>query len=242
MLNPPKKTAPTAQQVLNFEDHINNANSSGDDDDDDDDDDGNPRARKLRRKALLESMPVINLGSQTFSPIGEERPKTPPTPGAPGAPGAAGAKETDAMDLDGKAPADLAGVPPADQAGVTPFDIFGDSDDEGPATWGGGCLSPKTCAKEHNADPPTDKEHNADPPHDKQPRLMPKNYKKKPPMHSGSVYNATELVRRNSTYIARNQSPPAVFPTQEQNAPEIENPVSSQKRSGLSDDEDVDTN
>ena len=242
VLHPPKKAAPAAKKSLSFQDFINEANSSGDDDAD-----ANPRARKLRRKALLESMPVMNLSSQAFSPTAEERPKTPPTPGA------AGATDADAMEVDGKAPADLAGVPPADLAGLPPFDIFGDSDDEGPATWGGGCLSPRTCAKEHNTNPTHDPTH--DPTHAKEPcRLMPKNYKQKPPMHSGSVYNATELVRRKSTSVARTPCPPATVSAPDQNAPEIENlqsPASKEtplpsflKRtcSGLSDDEDVDTN
>jgi hypothetical protein len=178
------------------------------------------------------------------------------------------------MDVDGKAPADIFGVPPAALGGVPPADIFGDSDDsdDAPPTWGGGCLSPKTCTQKHHTD--TDPKDSdvaglpdfaslpdiaslpdlpglTDPADHKQPcRLMPKNYKK-PPMHSGSVYNATELVRRNSTCVARNQSPPAAFSTPDKGAAQIENLVNketplpdAQKRSGLSasEDEDVDTN
>ena len=190
---------------------------------------------------MLEQKPVLNHSSQEFSPIGEERPKTPPTPGG------AGEKDADAMEVDGKAPpapADSPGVPPADIFGVPPADIFGDSDDEddarqAPPTWAGGCLSPKTCAKEHNTDPTQDK----------QPcRLMPKNYKKKPPMHSGSVYNAAELVRSTSTYTARNQSHPGNFTTPEKPPAGIdslinkETPLPSFLKQALSDCDDVDTN
>jgi hypothetical protein len=122
VLHPPKNPAPADKKSLTFQDFINDANSS------DDDRDTNPRARKLQWKAMFELMPVINLSSQTFAPIGEERPKTPPTPVGKDA-------DADAMDLDGKAPAALGGVPPGD--------IFGDSDDEHdvpqePPTWGGG--------------------------------------------------------------------------------------------------------
>jgi len=226
---PPKKTAPAAKKSLSFQDFINDA-SSGSDDDSTGSTDGNSRARKRHKQRMLELMPVINLGSQAFSPIGEERPKTPPTPGG------AGAKDADAMEEDAKAPA-----APADSFGVPPFDIFGDSDDEQdfkdmpkePATWGerGGCLFPKNCNKEYHMDSdpkgndPVDNEPcteglpDPDPTQGvqhKQPcRLMPKNYKKKPPMHSGSVYNAAELVRSTSTYLARNQSPPRNFTTPE---------------------------
>ena len=58
-------------------------------------------------------------------------------------------------------------------------------------------------------------------------RLMPKNYKKKPPMHSGSVYNAAALVRSKSTY-GRNASPPGAFSTPDKSASRIENLVSKQ--------------
>jgi hypothetical protein len=166
-------------------------------------------------------MPVINLGSQAFSPIGEESPTTPPTPGG------AGEKDTDAMEEDGKAPADL--------GEVTAADIFGDSEDEQDCidckdmpqepTWGGGCTSPKQPC-----------------------RLIPKNYKKKPPMHSGSVYNAAELVRSTSTYTACKQSPPANFTTPEKPSVDIdsllnkETPLPSFLKQTLSDCDDVDTN
>ena len=282
VLHQPKKPAHAAKKSLKFQDFINDANSSGDDAD------ANPRARKLQRQRMLEQMPVMNLGSRAFSPIGKERPKTPPTPGG------ADDKDADAMEVDGKAPADLDGKAPADLDGKAPSylagvpppptDIF-ESDDEDdmcqePATWAGDCLFPKTCTKENHMDndpkgnDPVDNSPCTEEPadQDKQPcRLMPRNYNKKPPMHSGSVYNATQLVRMNSTYIARNQSSgafPGAFSTPDESVPEIENPISKEtttkavglvwgggsggsptpfvapnflKRSGLSEDEDVDT-
>ncbi len=126
LVHPPKKPAPADQKSLSFQDVVNGASDSDEDD--------NPRPSKLRRKALLESMPVINLGSQAFAPIGEERPKSPGTP-------------DDTMDLDGGAPAASTadtpdGAPVASTAAstvssvstsatdVSAADIFGSSDDE----------------------------------------------------------------------------------------------------------------
>ena len=40
-------------------------------------------------------------------------------------------------------------------------------------------------------------------------------------MYNGSVYNTSELVRRNSTQVARNQSPPNLFTTPDKGAAEL---------------------
>ena len=195
---PPRKPAPGPKRCLDMETCFN----------EDDSGDESPRPAKFARFPD-ESMPVLNLNAVPFSPTAGAAPKTPATPGG-----------EDDMQQDAKAPDALTQPSPVTSATMHVSDAT--YPEATAADAAEDLMQPDSDPKGKQRSYPMHSE-----PEDTEPdcsqacRLMPKNYKKKPPMHSGSVYNASELARRSSTHVARNQSPPNLFTTPDKGAAEL---------------------